>query len=34
MNTNSKICKELQAIQTTLADTFELPDGKDAEHVQ
>lgn len=27
MNTNSKICKELQAIQTTLADTFELPDG-------
>lgn len=34
MNNNSEICKELQAIQKTLADTFALPDGKDAEHVQ
>lgn len=34
MNNNSEICKELQIIQSTLTNRFELPDEKDPEHVQ
>ena len=34
MNNNSKICKELQAIQSHLAAAFGLTAEKDAEHVQ